>query len=394
MSKNQERLILSRREFIKVGAGLGAAFLVSCAVPTAAPTNVPPAAPTNVPPTVPPVPSPTLAPTAVPAVELEKELNVLNWGSYIDFAIKPFQEKYNCKVNIEYYGSEDEGIAKVKASPGKYDTFNVGVSFLEVVAKQGLVQPLDVTRIASYQDMYPQFQPGPFGVDGKTYGICYAFGTNALMFNSELIPEGINTWEAFWDPKYKGKTALVDKAKDQWLSSMLRFGLDFKNPQEADFEKVKQSMKDKVKNMRTIWTSEDEVKRLMINKEIVLADSYDGLTAQITASYPAVKYQVPKEGTYGWYDGPELLAGAPHPNLAYKWIEFVTSPDMAKLVAEQVNYAPGNSKVPQMLTPELRTKLNLDDPQKALNGLKFPINIGTDWNRKITDAWTEAKTGA
>lgn len=382
MSNRQKHAPISRREFLKAGAGLGAAFLVSCAAPAAAPTTAPTAE------------APTAVPTAVKKEELEKELNVLNWGSYIDFAIKPFQEKYNCKVNIEYYSSEDEGIAKVKASPGKYDTFNVGVGFLEPVVKQGLLQPLDISRIASYQDMYPEFQPGPFGVEGKIYGLCYAFGTNALMYNSELVPEGVNTWEAFWDPKFKGKTALVDKAKDQWLTSMLRLGLDFTNPKVEDFDKVKQSMKDKVKNMRTIWKSEDEAKRLMINKEVVLADSYDGLTAQITANYAAIVYQVPKEGTYGWYDGPELFKDAPHPNLAYKWIEFVTSPDMAKLVAEQVNYSPGNSKVPQMISPDLRKKLNLDDPEKTLKGLKFWVSLGPDWDRRITDAWTEAKTGA
>jgi spermidine/putrescine transport system substrate-binding protein len=153
-------------------------------------------------------------------------------------------------------------------------------------------------------------------------------------------------------------------------------------------------MIERVKNMRTLWTSEDEAKRLMINKEVVLADAYDGLTSQIAQEYPAIKYKVPKEGTYGWFDGPVLLADAPHPNLAYKWIEFVTSPDMAKLVAEEVNYSPANSKVPELISPELRTQLGLDNPSETLEGLKFWVNLGPEWDRRINDAWTEAKAGA
>jgi spermidine/putrescine-binding protein len=214
------------------------------------------------------------------------------------------------------------------------------------------------------------------------------------MYNEELVPEGVDSWEAFWGPDFEGKTALVDKPKDQFLSSMLRLGLDFTDPKVEDFEQVKQSMKDRVKNMRTLWTSEDEAMRLMINKEVVLADAYDGLTAQIAAEYPAIKYQVPKEGTYGWFDGPVLLKGAPHPNLAYKWIDFVTSPEMAKLVAEQVFYSPGNSEVPEMISPELRTQLNLDNPDETLAGLQFWVNLGPEWDRRINDAWTEAKAEA
>ena len=126
-----------------------------------------------------------------------------------------------------------------------------------------------------------------------------------------------------------------------------------------------------------------------------LAVSDKGLTVfQIADEYPAIKYQVPKEGTYGWFDGPVLLKDAPHPNLAYKWIEFITSPEVAKRVAEEVFYSPGNSKVPDMISAELRQKLNLENPEDTLTGLQFWVNLGPEWDRRINDAWTEAKAEA
>jgi spermidine/putrescine-binding protein len=242
--------------------------------------------------------------------------------------------------------------------------------------------------------MYDRFKPGPFEVEGQIYGLCYAFGTNGLMYNSELLAEGVDTWEAFWDPAFEGKTALVDKPQQQYMVNMLRLGLDFNAPSVEGFDEVKQSMKDRVKNMRTLWSSEDEAMRLMVSKEVVLADAYDGLTAQIAGEDPAVVYVTPKGGTYGWFDGPVLLKGAPHPNLAYKWIEFVTSPEMAKLVAEQVFYAPANSQVPDMISAELRKQLNLENPEATLEGLRFRENLGPEWDRRINDAWTEAKAEA
>src|SRR5919106_6278953 len=58
--------------------------------------------------------APEAAGTTTMEAELEEELNVLNWGGYIDFAIEPFEEKFGVKINIEHYGSEAEAFAKVR----------------------------------------------------------------------------------------------------------------------------------------------------------------------------------------------------------------------------------------------------------------------------------------
>jgi spermidine/putrescine transport system substrate-binding protein len=376
MAEEKQLHKLTRREFLKASAGVSVGILVSACVPR---TEQAPG---------------VSAPTVISSEQLENELNILSWGSYVDFAIPLFEQKYNCKVNAEFYGSEQEAMSKVNSAPGRYDIIFLGVGWLEVAARQGLLQPLDVSRLESYQDIYPIFRPGPFEIDGKTYGICYAFGTNAMMVNNELTSSKVDTWEAFWEPEYRGKTSLSDKSRDQYLVSMLRYGLDFNDPQEEDWEMVKTSIKDRAKNMRSIWSSEDEVKRLMISKEVSIADSYDGLTTQITMEYPDIEYVIPKEGTYGWFDGPEIIKDAPHPNLAYKWVDFVASAEVGKLVAENVFYAPGNSKVPAMLDPDLRTQVNLDNPEAVLAGLRFYRLLGPEWDRKISDAWTEAKAEA
>lgn len=89
-----------------------------------------------------------------------------------------------------------------------------------------------------------------------------------------------------------------------------------------------------------------------------------------------------------------MVKGAPHPNLTYEWINFVTSTEMAKLVAEKVKYCPGNSKVADLLEPKLRTQLGLDNPTNTLKSLRFWEALGPEWDRRILDAWTEAKASA
>lgn len=379
-AENALRAHLSRRRFLTLAGGAaGSLFLAACGGgrPTGGGATAAAGAPAST------------APSGFGP--LEGQLNVLNWGGYIDFAIKPFEQKYGVKVNIEYYGGETEAFAKVKANPGRYDTFNIGVGYLEPAVAQGLVQPIDTSKIPSFQLSYPQFQPGPFEVNGKVYGVDYAWGTNALAYNTKTAPTKVDSWAAFWDPAFRGKTSLVDKSRDQFLSSCLYLGLDFNNPGEENWPKIRQAMIDKAKNMRTLWSSGDDLQRFMIQGDVILADAYDGLAVTINEKDPAIVYVIPTEGTYGWYDGPELLAGAPNPNAALAWIDFVTSTPMQVQVAKQVNYAPGNSEVPELISADLRKKLNLEDAKRTISNLKFWKALGPAWDQRIEEAWAEAK---
>lgn len=370
---------LTRRGFLVLtGTAVGSAFLTACGGSDSGGSPGPAAE--------------TSTGAAAGFGPLESELNVLNWGGYIDFAIKPFEEKYGVKVNMEHYGGETEAFAKVKANPGRYDTFNVGVGYLEPAVAQGLVQPIDVSKLPNYKLSYSEFQPGPFEVDGKIYGIAYAWGSNAYAYSNEAIPGGVDSWAAFWDPKYKGKIALVDKGHDQFLTACLYLGIDFNDPGEENWPKIKQAIIDKAKNMRTLWSSGDDLQRFMIQGDVILADCYDGLGRTISGKDPdIVYYSTPKEGTYGWFDGPELLANAPHPNAALAWINFVNSTEIQVLVAKEVNYAPGNAKVPELIPPDLRKTLNLENPGPTIAGLKFWKPLGPEWDQRIEEAWAEAK---
>src|SRR5215210_6981441 len=85
-----------------------------------------------------------LASIAVPAWSQEKiggEVNILSWGNYIDFALPSFEEKYGVKVNIDYYGDEQEAMNKIRAAGlGNHDVVFLGAGFEHIAIKQNLIQ--------------------------------------------------------------------------------------------------------------------------------------------------------------------------------------------------------------------------------------------------------------
>ena len=53
---------------------------------------------------------------------------------------------------------------------------------------------------------------------------------------------------------------------------------------------------------------------------------------------------MPKEGSTGWSDTWMVSAKAKHPNCMYKWMDWITSPDVNAQVAEWFGEAPAQTK--------------------------------------------------
>ena len=87
---------------------------------------------------------------------------------------------------------------------------------------------------------------------------------------------------------------------------------------------------------------------------------------------------LPEEGSTGWSDTWMIAAKAKHPNCAYAWLDYITSPKAQAAVAEYFGEAPANSKACALPRTRVlrrptthgrrlrREDLVLDDPDRAV----------------------------
>jgi spermidine/putrescine transport system substrate-binding protein len=67
------------------------------------------------------------------------ELNIYNWGDYTSpEMIKKFEEKYDVKVTITDYDSNDTALAKVKAGAHGFDMVVPSAQFIPIWVADGL----------------------------------------------------------------------------------------------------------------------------------------------------------------------------------------------------------------------------------------------------------------
>jgi spermidine/putrescine-binding protein len=379
---------ITRREFIKRALALGLAMpaisslLAACG---AAPTAVP---------TVPPTSAP--APTTAPATQLEDQVNVLAWAQEWEHAVEPFQQKTGVKVNLGFETDPLETTNKIMASPGTFDVISYGPFDSPQIAA-GAVQPMDISRLETWKDMHPFFQETLGKAWGdKPYQQTFYWGCTVLAYRTDVVKEELDSWSVLWDPKYKGMVCFEDQTTEAYGTLCLALGLDLNDTGEANLAKTKELALKLIPNLKTFWTTGDDVRQWMAQGEIAIAHMWDGTARMLIKDGYPVKIVYPKEKVRGWIDGPGMATDAPHPNASYAWINFVMSPEISAKMTELYYYAPANMKALDLLSPEVKELVQADQADTILKE-RFALHMLKDEQFTIIgDWWTQirAETGA
>ena len=83
---------------------------------------------------------------------------------------------------------------------GGYDLVTAsGDASLRLIAG-GKVQPIDITRVASFSSVDPRLQNAAWHtVDGKHYGVPYQWGPNVLMYNTKVFKTAPTSWSVVFE---------------------------------------------------------------------------------------------------------------------------------------------------------------------------------------------------
>src|SRR5574341_839342 len=200
---------MSHRKFSVVGL-LGlltvlSVVLTACGgaqpTPTAAATEAPPAATaTAVPPTA----------TEVPPAEMTGNLTVLDWAGYDtpDFWVD-FKNTYpKVNVNFEFGASDGDIFSKMKAGD-QADIFHPYTGWLQFYVDEGLVEEIDTSKLTNW-DKVPDYFKKIGQINGKQYFVPWDWGFTSILYRTDKVPGGIDSWSALMDPKFKGHISMWD----------------------------------------------------------------------------------------------------------------------------------------------------------------------------------------
>ena len=282
----------------------------------------------------------------------EGKLTMIAWEGYLDTKwVKSFQQQTGCKVQAKYAGSSDEMVTLMRSGGGgQYDMVSAsGDASLRLIYGKD-VQPVNVSLVPGWKQFFTAFKSPPNNtVKGQHYGISLQWGPNTLLYNTQKVKPAPTSWGAIYDSKFKGRVTVpnnpIQIADVALYLSKTKPSLGITDPYELNqtqFNAAIALIKKQKPLIKKYWVlSSDEVS-LFKNGDTWLGAAWPVTTGTLVASKVPVREIIPKEGATGWLDTWMLSAKAKHPNCAYMWYSYISSPKVQALQAVTWGETPVN----------------------------------------------------
>jgi putative spermidine/putrescine transport system substrate-binding protein len=295
-------------------------------------------------------PSATVPPTKLG--KSEGALSLLALPGYTDKRwVTPFERQTGCTVSVRTSSLADEITTVMGGGGSGIDVVAApGDAALRLVAA-GDVAPVNVRLVPGWRQFHAAFKsPQTNTVGGTHYGIAAQFSPNVLLYDGRRMARP-GSWAAIYSPQHTGRITVPDDpmfiADAALYLAKAKPALGIVDPYElttAQLAAAVQLLRAQRPLLSSAWpTASDEIEAFRSGVATIGAGWLYQL-AQLRKVKPAVKATVPKEGVTGWLDSWMISVKAAHPNCAYRWLAYVSTPKVQAELATSYGATPVNAK--------------------------------------------------
>lgn len=269
--------------------------------------------------------------------------------SQVDW-VTPFEEATGCKVNVVAFNRAEQGIQLVK--DGGYDVIGMPSESTGRLVSSSLVQPINTDLLTQFDEIVPALKRAPWNTfDSVTYGVSDGRGANLLQYHSKVFKNPPKSWSLLWDPQtqYAGQISILDTpmhfadAAVYLMKSNPELGIT--DPYSLDYNQfafVRDLVLQQKPNIGEYWADYAKQLEQFKQKNMVIGDGWQVTQNLAKARNLPVAVTKPEEGSTGWSLTWMIPANATSLNCAYKWIDWVLTPETNAQLAEWVGQAPAN----------------------------------------------------
>lgn len=326
---------------------------------------------------------------AIPvAASAEGQLNLYNWGDYINPAIlTKFTEETGIKVNLDTYGSNEEMLAKIQAGATGYDLVFPSVHMHDIMFQLGLLEKTDIGSDPAFKNIDPQFIRAKTDPNAE-YCLPYAWGTVGIVYNKQLVDKMEGWADLFALAENGKKIILLDDLRETIGIGHIMLGTSVNSTDEAEIKAAADYILERKKNVSAF--TYDSIP-LVQSGDVAAAHWYVGANIFVKQAPDVLAYIIPKEGATMYQEDICVLASAPNKENAKKFLQFYLRPEIAALnVEQQLNGTP-NIPARELIPADISGNPNIYPPQEVLDKLQIFVDLGRDL-QLYNSEWTRVKT--
>lgn len=316
----------------------------------------------------------------------KQQVNVFIWTEYIDQKIiTDFEEKYDIKVNLDYYSNNEDILAKLQLGNTGYDLIFPSDYMVDIMRREGLIRKIDTSTIEKFRHIDPAFKKGYFDESGE-YHIPYAYGYMGIVYNKEKVKDPPASWSILWDERYKGRIIVLNDMRELFTVAYNYLGLDIEKRSETDLETALELLKKQKRLLKKYESS--VVQEYMYSGEVWLAHTDIGTALKIMRNDPRFDFIIPKEGTNIFIDNIAIPTTAPNYGNALKFIDHLIEPRNTALNIEKVLYPMPNKEAARYLPEKLKQNRLLFPTPEQTSSFTTLKDLG-EFNQQMDIAWTK-----
>lgn len=292
---------------------------------------------------------------ATPALAADEGLIVLDWAGYEDTGFfGAYIEKHGDSPSYSFFGEEEEAFQKLR-SGFQADVAHPCSQSVSKWRQAGVIEPLDTTRIARWEEVDEEIKEG-FKYDDGYYMLPMDWGTTAVTYRTDLVDEAkTRSLNVFLDPEFAGRTSLPDNVDDVYALGFLAVGVtDWTEATEEDFKKASDWLRQAHQSVRTYWADGAELGQLMTTGEVLVSWAWNQVPTQLIAEgQPVAANRSTIEGSSSWFCGYVNVAnGANEEDKLYDFLNAWMEPESAAYIVSEWGYGHGNQVAMESLGTE------------------------------------------
>lgn len=345
---------------------------------------------------------------ALAAAAEDKRLFIYNWADFIGpKTIAKFEKATGIKVTYDVYDAEETMEARLMAGSSGYDIVSASTDFFSREIKAGVYIPLDKRKLSNWNNLDPRILAIQQVYDpGNAHAVPYLHSINGFAYNVDMVkarlPNApVDSLEMLFNPDVVAKFAdcgvtFLDSAEDVLQLALKYLGLDPNTTRAEDFLAA-QVMLLKVRPFIRSFDSTEYMNGLA-NKEVCVAMSWSSDYAMSRARAQAVgvtldlAFTVPKEGANQTFSSFLIPEGAPHPEAAHQFINFILRPEVIAEITNSIYYGNDNMASRALVDPRILSDVTLYPTAETEARLYRSAEVSAATERIRTRTWTRVKT--
>ena len=330
----------------------------------------------------------------------DEPLLILEWSGYevteYPDLFPSFAEKYTPTIELAadyvFFADDGEALAKMQSGIGA-DLVHPCESWWGLYVENGLVQPLDTSRIANWDQINPNLAAiGQF--NGEQYFLPWDWGYESVLVRTDLVEEVPDSWADLWDPQYAGKVIIWDAGQANYAITALALGYEdpWGSLNQETVDAVRQKLIELKPNLLTYWSDYTQTYDLPAAGDAWLtANAWQDAYGYLYTEGYETAYIEPVEGRLGWVCGYGIASDTENLDLAYEFLNAAAAPESTAALGNLYWYGGANTSAIDLVDDYVVEFMQLDEVDTLFERTVFYQPLSESDRQMIQAMWDEVK---